>query len=344
MEEKKKNKSINFPKKLWYSITKFEQYPTMATEGIWKAIKYLMIMISIVVIFAIIGSLLKLNESVWNISEYIEQNIPDFTFEENKVSMEIEEPIVINDFDYGSVDKIVINPIADTEETKEQSEKEETVAGITIFFFNDEIVLKSKIDDDNIQTQNYTYNDFIANYTKDEITKFNKNELVNYMRSNQLMPFYSNYALTLFIYLFITGLVYALLDSLQVAIFGWITAVIAKIKMKFMAIYNMAIYAFTLPMILNIIYMIINYFTDFTIKYFQVAYTTIAYIYLAASIFILKDDFIKKMQEVMKIKEEQKKVREEIKEQEKKKDEPENNDEQKKEKEGDDDEPQGSEA
>ena len=83
--------------------------------------------------------------------------------------------------------------------------------------------------------------------------------------------------------------------------------------------------------------------------YFQVAYTTIAYIYLAAAIFILKDDFIKKMQEVMKIKQEQKNVREEIKRQEEKKEEPKEDKEQKKKEdkeddESDGDEPQGSEA
>lgn len=75
----------------------------------------------------------------------------------------------------------------------------------------------------------------------------------------------------------------------------------------------------TLPMYKYYIFNCKIYFIDFKIKYFEVAYTTIAYIYLAAAIFILKDDFIKKMQEVMKIRQEQKNVREEIKRQEEKK-------------------------
>ena len=50
------------------------------------------------------------------------------------------------------------------------------------------------------------------------------------------------------------------------------------------------------------VYIIINYFIDFTIDYFQIAYIAIAYIYLAASIFILKDDFMKRQEEVEKIK------------------------------------------
>ena len=348
MEENKKKKNISFPKKVWYSITKFEQYPTMATEGTWNAIKYLIFLVAIVAMVSVVGSLIKLNKSVWNISEYIEQNIPDFTFADGKIEMEIEEPIAINDFQSNSIEKIIINPLADTSESKEESENKEMVPGINIFFFKDQIVLKNKIDDENIQSQEYTYNDFIANYTKENITNFKKADLVTYMRSNQIMPFYARYSLSAFIGILITGLVYALLDVLQVAVLGWITAIMAKIKMKFVAIYNMAVYSFTLPMILEIIYIIINYFTDFKIKYFQVAYTTIAFIYLAAAIFILKDDFIKKMQEVMRIKQEQKNVREETKQQEEKKDEPEEDKDQdeqkKKEDDNNDDEPQGSEA
>lgn len=164
-----------------------------------------------------------------------------------------------------------------------------------------------------------------------------------------MTPFYTSYATTMFIYLLLTDIIYLLLDTFRIAVFGWITAVVAKIKMKFSAIYNMAIYSFTLPMILNIIYLIVNYFIDFKIKYFEVAYTTIAYIYLAAAIFILKDDFIKKMQEVMKIRQEQKNVREEIKRQEEekkeKKDKDDDKDEGKDENEDKDtDTPEGSEA
>ena len=42
MEEKEEVVNINFFKKVWYSITKFEKYPEMATEGFGKAVKYLM--------------------------------------------------------------------------------------------------------------------------------------------------------------------------------------------------------------------------------------------------------------------------------------------------------------
>ena len=321
----------------------------MATEGISRAIRYLIILTAIVAVFSVVGSILKVNKQIWKVSEYIEQNVPDFTFEDGKVSMNLEEPIILTETGYNAIEKVVIDPSAENSEDKEKEKNDEIVPGVTIFFFKDQIVLNNKIDDDNIQTQEYTYNEFITNYTKEEITNFNKSELIDYMRSSRMNNFYEKYSITIFTGLFLTGIIYAFLDTLRVALFGWITAVIAKIKMKFSAVYTMSIYAFTFPMLLEIVYIVINYFTDFTIKYFQVAYTTIAYIYLAAAIFILKDDFIKKMQEVMKIKQEQKNVREEIRRQEEKKEEPKEDKEQKKKEdkeddESDGDEPQGSEA
>ena len=345
MEEKEEVVNINFFKKVWYSITKFEQYPAMATEGLPRAIKYLVTLTIVVTIVAMIGSLLQMNKLVNSLAQYIEQNIPDFTVTDGKVNMEIERPIIIENVQYDSIDKIIVNPLAETDEQKEQSEKEETIAGTTIFFFKDKIILKSKIDDEQTARQEYTYSEFVASYTGENISNFNKTELIEYLTSQKMAQFYIRYGLSIFVYILLINIIYALLDTLEIAVLGWFTSTLARIRIRFVAIFNMAVYSLTLPMILNILYMVINYFVTFRITYFQVAYITIAYIYLAATIFILKDDIIKKMQEVEKIKQEQKKVKEEIKEQEEKKEEPkEKNENEKDKKEDDGEEPQGSEA
>ena len=351
MKEREGVVNINFFKKVWYSIAKFEQYPAMATEGLPRAIKYLLTLVVFVTIFVMCGSLMQMKKTINSLSQYIEQNVPDFIVTDGKVEMNIEQPIIIDNIQYDGIDKIIINPLAETDEQKEQSEKDETVVGITIFFFKDQIILKSKIDDDNIAKQNYTYSEFVANYTGENISSFNKTQLVEYLTSQGMTKYYVRYGMSAFVYLFLINLIYMLLDALEIAILGWFTGTVARIKIRFVAIYNMAIYALTLPVILNIIYIVVNYFVSFKIKYFQVAYITIAYIYLAATIFILKDDIIKKMQEVERIRQEQKKVKEEIKEQEENEQEPkekdsdkeDNQDEEKKEdNEGED--PQGSEA
>ena len=145
MKEKEEVVNINFLKKVWYSITNFEQYPVMATEGLLRAIKYLTILTAIVTVFTMISSLLQMNKVIDNLAQYIEQNIPDFSITEGKVTMDLEQPIIIEKVKYTGIDKVVINPLAETDEQREQSEEAETVSGITVFFFSDKIVLISKI-------------------------------------------------------------------------------------------------------------------------------------------------------------------------------------------------------
>ena len=231
----------------------------------------------------------------------------------------MQEPMVITEVNDSTIDQIVIDSNAETEEAKNTSKTEHEIIGNTIFFFKNQVVLVARAENGQVNEQPYTYQDFIKSYTQEDIKEFNKQELVNYMTSSGMNSYYIRYVIAIVVNLLLVNVMVALLDTLQLAILGWITTIVARIKMKFVAIYNMSIYALTLSMILNIVYIIINYFVDFTIEYFQIAYIAIAYIYLAASIFILKDDFMKRQEEVEKIKQEQIKVREEIRKQEEKK-------------------------
>lgn len=316
MDKKEEVVKINFFKKVWYSITKFEQYPEMAMEGLKRAIKYLITLTAIVSVFVMIGSLIQVKNMIQGLSQYIDENVPEFSYLDGNLSMETEESIIIEETQNAVIDKMIINTSIENNEEKDQLEKENIDFGTTVILFNDKIVLNVKSENDEVVKQEYTYNEFITSYTGQEVKSFNKAEFVQYLTSDKMSTFYQTYAISIFGYLLIVNILIALLDSLEIAILGWITTTIARIRMRFVAIYNMAVYSLTLPMILNILYIVINYFTDFTITYFQVGYITIAYIYLAATIFILKDDFIRKIQEVEKIKNEQLKVRKEIEQEE----------------------------
>lgn len=317
MEENKKLKNISFFKKVWYSITKFEKYPDMAIEGFSGAIKYLFILTAIITVFSTISSLIGMHKLVEDLAKYIEDNIPEFTYQDGKINMELSEDMVIDDIQYNGIDKVVLSPNTEEDGAKEQIKKDNEIVGRTVIFFKDQIILRTKNENNVINEQEYTYQDFIKGYTQEDIKEFNKAELIEYMTGTGMYNYYYRYAISAFISLLIYSLVSELLlNALQLAILGLVTTLVARIKITFVAIYNMAIYALTLPTILNIIYIVINYFTTFTTNYFQVAYITIAYIYLAAAIFIIKDDFIKKQQEVEKIKQEQKKVKEEMEKQE----------------------------
>lgn len=318
MKEKKDEKydvsNINFFKKIWYSITKFEKYPEMATEGFGKALKYLIIICAFTTIFMTISSVIEMKKMVGELSEYISENIPEFSYEDGKIQMDTQEPIIIDDIAYEGINRIIINPTLEKDEDKETFEKANDLEGVTIYFFKNQIIVRTKVENLDAQISPYTYKDFIQNYAGNDIKTFDKEQLIQYMNSSKMNGFYGQYAISAFMALLIVEIMITLIDVLEIAAFGWLTALIARIRIRFVAIYNMAVYALTLPMFLNIIYIIVNYFTKFTINYFQVAYITIAYIYLATVIFLLKDDLIKKLEEVERIKKEQEKVREEIQE------------------------------
>lgn len=108
----------------------------------------------------------------------------------------------------------------------------------------------------------------------------------------------------LFISAFVSIYLSTLLDVFTLSIFGLLTCIVAKIKIKYKAVFNMSIYAITLSIILRMIYSGITILTEFRIKYFDIMYTAISYIILAAAIFMIKSDVIKQQLQLMKIIEE----------------------------------------
>lgn len=185
------------------------------------------------------------------------------------------------------------------------------------------------------------------------ITEFTKQTVIDYANSTKVINLYVSMFITIFIYSFMMYLVTTLSNAVFLSIFGYFAAWIARIKMRFVAIFNMGIYALTLSTILNILYIAINIFIDFNMEYFQIMYVSVAAIYLVAAIFILKTEFLKKQAELMKIAEAQEIVRRELEQKEQEeKEEKEKKERQKKDKEEEKkkkdnnvgEEPKGSEA
>lgn len=119
----------------------------------------------------------------------------------------------------------------------------------------------------------------------------------------------------MFLINFILYSIIILLDVFTLSILGIIINNLIRTNFKYKTILKIAIYAMTLPIILCLFYIMANIFFGITIKYFQLAYRAIAYIYLITVMLIIKADFIKNTQELQRVVEEQKKVKEELKRQ-----------------------------
>ena len=158
----------------------------------------------------------------------------------------------------------------------------------------------------------YKYQDIATAYG---ITEFNKQDVLNFINNTNTVNLYVTFFIVIAIYMFIVYFTSTLLDALAVAILGYLFARVVRISVKFSANFNMAIHALTLPIILNAIYIVVNVFTGFEVKYFQWMYATISYIYIIIAILMIKTDLINRQIELQKIYEEQEKVKKELEEQ-----------------------------
>ena len=312
-----KPKKLGFFKKAWYSITKFEKYVEMSLEGTGRALKYLLQITSIfVLIIAIIG-IYTANASLNGFVGNIEENIPDFKYADGQITLgENEENKVYTLQDANlNFGKIIID--LNTEDESAIAEYENTIKNDAETNNIGFIVLKNKVIQvvqlaEGVEGESkisMTYEELIQNLfgsTEVEITKTNLLEYLNGNgRTSILIVNFFSYFIAYFIIYLSSGLIY----SLILGLIGYISAKITKLKLTFAQLFAMSIYAFTLSNVLNMIYFIVNYFAGITIKYFDIAYIAIAYIYLIAVIFLIKTDSLRKQEN--QVKEDKKEEKEE---------------------------------
>ncbi len=305
---------MNFFKKVGYSITKIEKYPVMATEGTWRAIKYLAGLIIILAIVFSLGAVYNINKSVQNVANFIESDIPEFSFKEGSLKIDGEQPVVIEKEKSG-FDKIIIETKEDITEEKINEYKQEIEdKGNGILFLKDQAIIINRAYN---QESTYHYSDILSQAQIP--TEFTKGDFLNYVRGNDMYGIYLGMFVMLFMYSFIWFLIDALWYIVILAALGYLVAVLLRVKMRYRAVFNMAVYSLTLSTLLNVVYNIVRIFTTFEVTYFQVMYLAVAFIYLIAAIFITRIDLMKTQEELTKIKEVQKEVKKQMDEENEKK-------------------------
>ena len=315
-ETKVEEQKISFWKRIIISIKNIEQYQILAGESTKSAIKYLL---KLMVVFTLVvaGAItINFNNAVNNFKTFIEQDVSELTFKDNELNVKSEnkdETLITYKIEYMDI-KIMFDTSEISQEKIDEYTNDIKLEFNGIIFLKDRIIIKNQMT--NIPST-YNYSDITSQYN---INIIQKQDIINALSNQNLFTICSIFFMTMFIYLYIIYLSSVLIDALVLALLGYITSAILKVRLKVSALYNIAVYALTLPIILNLMYIIINMFTGFTVKYFQIMYTAISYIYVISSILIIKSDVIKKQRELIKIMSEQEKVKEEIarKEQEKK--------------------------
>ena len=303
-----KPKKLNFFKKVWYSVTKFDKYVQMSLEGTGRALKYLLQITSIfVLIIACIG-IYTINGSLNLFIDNIENNVPDFKYADGQIALaEGEESKVytLNDTNL-NFGKVIID--LNTDDENIVSEYEETIKNASetnnmgIIILKDKVIQVAKLVEgvDGESTISMTYDEVMQSLFGSVEVEITKSNLLEYLDGNGrtsifIVNFFA-YFIAYFIIYLSSGLIYALV----LALIGFASAKITRLKLTFAQLFAMSVYAFTLSNILNIIYFVVNYFAGITIKYFDVAYIAIAYVYLVAVLFLIKSDTLKKQEDEIK--------------------------------------------
>ena len=310
-ESEVENKELKkgFFKKVWYSIDKIERYAELSAEGLKSALKYLAMLILVIGVIAAASTIYKTSLVVNKISQYIDQKVPNLTYSENTLKVENSEAIIDENEEFG---KIIVDTNTDDEQQINKYVSDVKDEENAVIILKNKLILKTS---GVSGSANYNYEDLFGQMG---ITEFNKQQLVDFLTGSTMFKYYANLFLTLFIYAFAVYLINTLFYIIIISMVGFLATMILKLKIRFVAVFNMAVYSITLPTILNIIYIIVNTFYKYAISYFDVMYVMISTIYILAAIFMLKSEFNKKQGEVQKIVEVEKEVKEEQKQEEEK--------------------------
>lgn len=325
MEESQKK--IGFFKRIKIAIFKLEDYGMFLGERTSVAFKFFLLLILFISLIISIVSSYNFYKMTNKAYTYLENELPNFKYENDTLAFE--KNVEAYDYDYKF--RLYINT--------DDNVSEDTLKKYKENMYSDDlgiVLLKDKaiyMFDGNVMEQ--TYKELFGDQYLGQfgLNFSNKQELINSIQNLGFSTVINVYFVANFVSIFISNIITNLGYLFIVAVFGYIAARFCGVRFKMTPMLSLSIYSLTLSIILSGIYLVVLMLTGFVIKYFDVMYLLVAYVYIIAAILMIKYDLIKQSEELQKIIEVQKQVKKELNEEKDKK--PEEKPEEKKKKEDD---------
>lgn len=273
---------LSFFKRLKMSIFDFDKYHIIASEGLGRAMMYLVKLILLFSLTMSLASIFKISQIISEATNYIQTEVPNFYFKDNIFYLDSDNDISIENNEYINFKVILSN--AETFDEEQVREFD----GIELVLLKDKLLFKQS-NSTSIVTQ--SYNEIQEIY---DINSLNKDTIVGFFNGENGYNIFANIFAFVFITAFLTYFMTAILDTIALSLLGFIITRIIRLPLKYSSIYSIGISSITLSVIINLIYMIVNLFTGFVIPYFQIMYTLVSYVYLIAALFIMKSEILKK--------------------------------------------------
>lgn len=323
MEENKIK--TNFLKEVFKSIKDLDKYEDFALQLPKVSFKYILKLIFISAAIITLFYSYKIVKNLGNIYENLKDKLPEFSYSQGILTIDSTEPIILKEKET-YIGKIIIDTKINENEAQEYKEELKN-SSLGLLLLKDKVIVNSNTMSGQVV---YNYSDIANSYGVSELSK---QSAIEYIGGMNIVSIYLSIYFVIFMAIFMECFIFIFGSALIFSLITLLTARIAKIKFKFATAFNIAAHSVTLPAILYIIYAIVNLLTGFYIRYFWFMYNTISYIYVVVAILMIKTDFINRQIELIKLAEEQAKVKEELKkEKEEKQKEEEKQDKEKKEK------------
>lgn len=271
--ETKSNK-INFFKKIYFSICKIKKYGELSKEGVKKSIYYIMDLILICsIIYASILTL-QIKKNTNGLQEYLEQNFPNLTYQDNTLTSEADGRVVLDDklvkANFGG--QMIIDTASDYETLiNEYKTKGEPTILLTA---NKYVTINSQGD--------------IVEYEYSEIINVNESEEQTIIGKDYFVNLFSNISYSYYFFGYFAGacigisiIIFAY--NLIIAGITFIWCKIKKVNVKFGEIYSMGLYAHTISVFG---FFILNFLPVSAMAYVQILSLLIPIGYLGYAVYI----------------------------------------------------------
>lgn len=264
---------MGFLKKFLNSLCNFKSYNTFLAQTTGKAVLYMLILSALLGIISCVSFASYINSYLPPLKEELEKNIPDFEFNNGKLTFEEDMPIVIKNKDADIIIYI------DTENTIDDSVLDDYSNGFLIT--SDSITTKQGIKTQSVNLSSLTG----MNLNKDSFIKYIPNKIPIFFT----IIFYIFFVL----FSFLGNLIGAFII---LGIAGTILSKIMKKELKYSESFKLGLYALTVPMLLSTICTLLT-LVGIRIPFSGYISYAIAIIYLGLGIKAIDKNTIEKLEE-----------------------------------------------
>ena len=297
-------KQIGFFQRMKIAIFKLEDYGKFLGEKPSKAFKYFFLLMFIFSIFISACLTYSLYKPMSKGIHYIENELPDFTLKDGILHFDD----YVEGYDEETDFRIIINTfdMSDDDAAEYALKLKKTGRGLLLlkdklcYYEGGELMLDDK----------YIYVEESVG-----LSVLNRAELLEHFNTKTMISLTGAIFVIYIVTAFLINSMIGLADVCFISIVGWFIARMCRLSLKMIGSIELTIYALTLSMVLNTIYVCANYiYPGFNIEYFRIIYILIAYVYLIGALFMIRFDLMKEQEELNKVYEAEKEVKEELKE------------------------------